>query len=100
MVVADMTTRRVLLRVENVPWMQHYHGREAGLVGQVVAAVELETREAVAYVDDRDGEASDLLEALEGVTNPQSPVALAARRELQQRTKRWALHGRVTGVRV
>jgi hypothetical protein len=97
--MAGMMVRRVLLLVQNVAWMEHYHGREAGLLGQIVPAVELDTPQAVAYVDDRDGEASELLEALQGTSNPESHVARAARAQLRQMAERWALHGEVRGVR-
>jgi hypothetical protein len=114
--------RRVRLRVDPVPWLEHYHGREAGLVGEVVDAVELDDAGMVAYVDDRDGEASEYVEALEHIEAASSeagfsaahggPYALAGgrraptsrqlarvRRELREHAARRLLHGEVLGVR-
>lgn len=94
--------RRVRLLVKNVPWMDNYHGREANLVGQVVDAVELDNTVSVAFVDDRDGEASEYAEAVlrarrtEGV----SERALAHYEEqLADHAQRRLLHGDVMGVR-
>ena len=87
------------LRVANVPWLPHYHGREAGLVGEVVDAVELDEAGHVAFVDDRDGEASEYVEVLAGVSRMDSPVALSAQRGLRQHARRRLLHGEVEGVR-
>lgn len=98
-VLADMRVRRVRLRVRNVAWMENYHGREAGLVGTVVEAVELDTPTAVAYVDDRDGEASEYVEMIGGLTNPDSPVGVKIREELRQFAQRRFLEGDVVGVR-
>lgn len=99
-----MRARRVRLRVLNVPWMEDYHGREAGLVGEVVDAVELDhstdhVHGLVAYVDDRDGEASEYIEALGQVRSSHSPVALTAQEGLRQHAERRLLHGDVVGVR-
>lgn len=101
-----MRVRRVRLRVANVPWMEHYHGREAKLVGELVDAVELEQDESrgrvsVAYVDDRDGEASEYVEALENLARTPAMGTMRARvmRELQEHAARRLLHGEVEGVR-
>jgi hypothetical protein len=109
-VMAGMTVRRVLLLVENVACLSDYHGREQGLVGQSVPAVELDDGGVVAYVDDRDGEASEYAEALESVTlatlvgGPGTEHRTAGQyarimRELRQHAAARLLHGRVTGVR-
>lgn len=98
-VLAGFKVRRVRLRVRNVPWMADYHGREAGLVGVVVEAVELDVGDTVAYVDDRDGEVGEYVELLNGLTNPDSFVGRKAREELRQYAQRRFLHGDVVGVR-
>jgi hypothetical protein len=95
--------RRVRLRVDPVPWLEHYHGREAGLVGEVVDAVELDDAGMVAYVDDRDGEASEYVEAWQRLApiTPDSTVGMRGRvlRELREHAARRLLHGEVLGVR-
>jgi hypothetical protein len=98
-----MVLRRVLLYVQNVPWLADYHGREQGLVGSIVPAVELDDGGNVAYVDDRDGEASEYVEAwqrLEPIT-PESAVGMRNRvlRELREHAAKRLLHGMVRGVR-
>lgn len=98
-----MRVRRVRLRVANVPWMEHYHGREAKLVGELVDAVELDDGEAVGFVDDRDGEASAYVEALELMgADPSMRSTVMYRRttaELREHATRRLLHGEVEGVR-
>jgi hypothetical protein len=93
-----IAARPVKLRVANVAWMEDYHGREARLVGEVVDAVELITDSAVAYVDDRDGEVSELVEAAA------NEIAAGVRggrfhSQLQEHAARRFLHGTVVGVR-
>lgn len=101
----SLRTRRVLLRVANVSWLADYHGREAGLVGETVDALELDTGDHVAYVDDRDGEASMLMEALSNVAASCATGRLAssfetrARKALMDHAQRRCLHGEVRGVR-
>jgi hypothetical protein len=107
-----LRTRRVRLLVQNVPeaLMPDYHGRDAALIGETVDAVELERQGGadgvvVAYVDDRDGVASELVEAV----GYAEAVALRGpaidrhrermRRELEDHAKRRFLHGDVMGVR-
>lgn len=93
----------MLLRVKNVPYMEHYHGREAGLVGELVDAVELTTDGkglepgTVAYVDNRDGEAQELAEAVLHARKA-GVVGSAYERELEAHAKRRFLHGDVEGV--
>ena len=102
-----MRVRRVRLRVRNVPWMSDYHGREAGLVGTVVDAVELDEGDAgvLAYVDDRDGEASEFAEALENLRVGSTGELMASKMttrtlaELRDHAARRFLHGDVIGVR-
>ena len=94
-----MQVRRVRLRVANVPYLEAYHGREAGLVGQVVDAVELTTNDHVAFVDDRDGEASELAEALQHAGAEQSPMRRRIVKEMTDHAGRRFLHGVVTGAR-
>lgn len=102
-----MIVRHVLLHVQNVAWLAHYHGREAGLVGETVDAVELDTGGHVAYVDDRDGEASELVEAVCGARDafevkPTDATARTLDRfrdELRTHAQRRFLHGEVRGVR-
>lgn len=97
-----MRVRRVRLRVRNVPWLSDYHGREAGLVGEVVDAVELDEADGgvLAYVDDRDGEASEYVEALEfAAPAGESPMRRRVLNELRQHAERRLLHGDVVGVR-
>jgi hypothetical protein len=105
-----MLLRRVLLHVENVAWLKDYHGREQGLVGQIVPALELDDHGVVAYVDDRDGEASEYTEALERVSlatvggGPGTEHRTAGQyevivRELRDHATNRLLHGRVMGVR-
>jgi hypothetical protein len=102
-----MRVRRVRLRVRNVPWMTDYHGREARLVGTVVDAVELDDGDGgvLAYVDDRDGEASEYAEALDNLRVPSTGELLASKmtsrtlEELRDHARRRFLHGDVIGVR-
>jgi hypothetical protein len=100
-----MRVRRVRLRVRNVPWMTDYHGREARLVGEVVDAVELDTGDSdgvLAYVDDRDGEASELAEAwayAAGAGAAGARMLDKVKQELMAHAKRRFLHGDVIGVR-
>ena len=103
-----MRVRRVRLRVRNVPWMADYHGREAKLVGSVVDAVELDDGDGggvLAYVDDRDGEASEFAEALDNLRVPSSGELMASKmttrtlEELRDHARRRFLHGDVVGVR-
>ena len=106
-----MQVRRVLLRVANVPWMEDYHGREAGLVGEVVDAVEIVTEEigsyadVVAYVDDRDGQTTELAEALAhldatpATRSAESTMRRRVESEFAAHAKRRFLHGEVTGAR-
>lgn len=91
-----------------MPWMKDYHGREQKLVGTVVDAVELDDGGVVAYVDDRDGEASEFVEALErvelaiaGAHGEQYPEKQLPRimRELREHAAMRLLHGEVEGVR-
>lgn len=93
-----LKARQVLLRVQNVPWMEHYHGREAGLIGSVVDAIELTTDKHVAYVDNRDGEAEDLVEAVMHARTA-GVVGSAYERELETHAKRRFLHGEVEATR-
>lgn len=102
-----MTTRRVRLRVANVPWLKDYHGREQGLVGAVVDAVELDDGQIVAYVDDRDGEATEFHEALHfmdvaggGGQALLSATRVRVTRELREHAASRLLHGDVIGVRL
>lgn len=108
-----MRTRRVLLLVQNVPWMADYHGREAGLVGQTVPAVELDDEDpdgTIGYVDDRDGEASEYADALDNVGRtvlvggPEATIKTAGQyakivREMRTFAGPRLLHGMVKGVR-
>lgn len=95
-----MTGTRVKLRVLPVSWLADYHGREVGLVGQVVDAVALTTPGTVAYVDDRDGVASELLESalMAARAAPGSVMARKTRAELMDHSRRRFLHGDVIGV--
>lgn len=92
----------MLLRVQNVAWMDTYHGREAGLIGETVEAVELDTGGHVAYVDDRDGEASELVSAYRAAAavGPRGVrMADKVREELREHAAKRFLHGDVRGVR-
>lgn len=102
---SGLRVRRVRLRVANVVELAEYHGREAALIGEAVDAVELETtgsrslgQPVVAYVDDRDGEAAELAEA---VVRARAAGVVGSRyeRELEEHAKRRFLHGEVIGVR-
>lgn len=102
-----MRTRHVILRVQNVPWMEDYHGREARLIGELVEALEVTTDKAVAYVDDRDGEASELAEAVISATEAHQlqgshgtgRTVERFRAEFESHCARRFLHGEVQGVR-
>lgn len=108
--VRVMLVRRVRLRVLNVAWLNHYHGREAGLVGKIVDAVEIDDAGMVAYVDDRDGEASEYVEALQNVQattlvgGPGTEHRTGRQyerimHELREHASQRLLHGDVLGVR-
>lgn len=114
MLVTDPTptdplpVRSVRLRVQNISWMADYHGREANLVGEVVDALEVIGKDAVAYVDDRDGEATELWAALSAAQQayklkPNAAVRRSVdrfRREFRTHAARRFLDGQVMGVRV
>jgi hypothetical protein len=101
-----MRLRRVLLHVQNVQAIKDYHGREAALIGSVVPAVEMDDGGMVGYVDDRDGEASEFVDALRyvdatPVTAAGDPSRMRARvlSELREHAAKRLLHGAVRGGR-
>lgn len=92
--------RLVRLRVQPVPWMGNYYGREAGLIDHTIDAVEIKSSRHVGFIDDRDGEAGELAEAVSYARESGDvPTIKRFSRQLLDHAKRYLLHGEVVGVR-